>query len=194
MNRKIFLKGKFLKTKTTIIESTDESLIFTELSNISTIKFDEYIEEIDQSYFSLEDWKQFTNLACWNCCRKFNTRPWFLPLSWTAKVEVGNEIKYKLIHNFPDSINKIEKKLVKPYGNFCHQRCVVRFLDETSDIPASQKPIYLTLLYLLVYEFTGKRVNYIEPAPPRTKMMKYCGGNGWSPERYKQELEKNDAI
>lgn len=188
-NRKIFLKNIFLKTKSVILEKTSEPLLLTSLlQSYEHIDFDEYIEKIDSSYYSLEDWKKNTNLACWNCGLKFTGIPWFIPLSWTFRVESGEDVKYKIIHNFPDGIHKQEKKMVKPYGNFCHPRCAVRFLKETMEIAESQKSIYMSLICLLFFEFTGNRVNHIEPAPPKQKMMKYCGENGWSKEKYKSML------
>lgn len=36
-------------------------------------------DKLPQVLKSLNDWPQTTNLACWNCTRKFTNRPWYIP-------------------------------------------------------------------------------------------------------------------
>jgi len=189
MAGRIFLKDIYLKSASKIALNTSEPIFAKEINESYTnINFDEYIETLDKEFSCLADWKTSTNLACWNCTLKFKTRPWFIPLSWTTQVESA-ETKYKIIHNFSDGVNKIEKKYVKPFGNFCSPNCAVLFLSETKDIADSLKPNYLSLLYLLYYEFTGKRTSFIKPALPKHKMVKFCGSEGISEEEYLSFLE-----
>lgn len=187
--RKIFLKNIYLKSQTLTPLSHEEIPNLTIVSqSFEPIDFDEYVEKLDTNYCSLKDWKKDTNLLCWNCTLKPLSTPYFIPLSWTMRVVVGGETRYKVVHNFPDAIGKKEEKMIKPFGNFCTKSCAARHIDITDEIPELQKANCLALLCLLVYEFTGERVTHITRAPPKERMIKFCGENGWTEEKYRSML------
>lgn len=117
-------------------------------------------------FTTLNNWPQNTNLACWNCDRRFKTRP---HISITSIAASSGSYKYARD------------------GVFCSPNCVeayhlMHFKGQELD---DRKKFYR----IWFRECFGKDLFVILPSPPKTIMKKYCGDTGLSDEEYGAKIK-----
>lgn len=139
--------------------------------DVFELKYTEHIHRLvlptydvlPQRFNGLETWPLRTNLQCWHCTLIFDTRPIFVPSN-----PVGDS--YAVI------------------GNFCSWNCAAAYIDD--NMHRDSKLDARHLLYILCYRFTGKKVQFIVPAPARHVLKIYSGPDGMTPGEYRDNLTK----
>lgn len=126
-----------------------------------------HYDEIPRKFTSVITWPNSTELLCWNCSLQFHDqRPAFVPLH--AEINKNNT-----------GYRKIECDV---HGNFCSWNCAWSYTINNFS-KHEQWDIHRTMCFLHEM-FTGRHINKIEPAPPKTLMKEYSGNNGITKQEY----------
>lgn len=125
-------------------------------------------DRIPKMFTTLEEWPLKTNIKCWDSGLTFDGPPRFIG-THLIETETGD------IH-------------METLGNFMTFNNAAAWIDVM--MKGSRQSEARDMLMRAYYHMTGERVNYIAPAPPRTKMEEY--GGDWSVEKYLEELRKLD--
>lgn len=162
----LFLRGCFLENCNSIEDLFYEKIL-SDGQIITENSNDIVYDKIPQVFTSVDSWIQTTNLKCWNCDCTFDTLPIFIPLSI----------------NTDDSMDTL--------GNFCLWGCAARYINTILDYDVRWEAH--ALLRTLYRTFTGKKIEEIIPAEPKTEMIQY-GGKKPSKLYIKQLKELNTSY
>ena len=150
------------------IEDLFESKLQDQFADECTEPLLSVLDKIPTRFYNKNSWIKSTNLKCWNCSRKFNTIPLFIPMCMLTDSD-GNEY--------------FEVK-----GNFCKINCAyVYSLHIFSDNDAIDAHARLLLLHLVIY---GTRILKIPISPAKHEMEDY--GGDWTSDEYEKEIEKRN--
>lgn len=158
------IKENDFKTIEDLFESKIQQCFAEESKEQMLSKYD----TIPKRFYNIDTWIKGTNLKCWNCSRKFNGVPLFIPIC-TLIDENGNEY-------------------FEVSGNFCKINCAYTYAyyhyknHDAVDMHAR--------LLLLHYLFYGFHVLKIPLSPEKHEMQDY--GGDLTVEEYEKEIDRRN--
>lgn len=131
------------------------------------------IASLPKVFKSLDTWPESTELKCWYCERRFETKPVFIPKMITENAAGNAEII--------------------PFGNFCGFSCPKRYLMESS-FSLQERSRLLQNLHVLYRIFSGNDSFVpIEPSPSKYDREDYCGSSGIASDKYEEMINEIKA-
>lgn len=159
----LFLKG-VRKSDCKKIDELFQEHITQQVAKTEIEKFD----KIPTIFTDITLWPKTTNLHCWFCSRQIKSMPVFIPSSIepVSEGKAGVKMQERKSHQKTYSMNVD--------GIFCWFNCAQAYIDDSATT-LEIKQNRTMMLRFLFRVFTGKSIEYIKPAPPKTKLEQYGG-------------------
>ena len=171
----LFLRGCFLSNCNSIEDIFDEQLVNQSMDSYECYSMSDTVyDKIPRTFNNVSSWIIKTNLKCWSCDSTFQTPPIFIPNTLEQPCKIS------------DKYGNMEV-----LGNFCSWNCASQYIN--LHFNGAEKWEKHQLLKLLYEIFTGKTIDFIVPAPPKTEMKQY-GGKKTKQEYMELLVNLNDAY